>query len=61
VVITSGEVHTRLGLKSRMPAVCNALRREKFQLDYNVELVQEIRLPTVKKDSSTNKFIFKIL
>jgi len=44
-----------------MPAVCNALRREKFQLDYNVELVQEIRLPTVKKDSSTNKFIFKIL
>jgi hypothetical protein len=49
-----------MGLRNCMPAVCNALRREKFQIDYAVELVQEVRLPTVKGDSSTNKFIFKI-
>ncbi len=61
VVVTSGEVHNRMGLKNCMPAVCNALRRKKFQDEYNVELVQEVRLPTVKGDSSTNKFIFKIL
>lgn len=61
VVVTSGEVHSQMGLKNCMPAVCNALRREKFQVDYNVELVREVKLPTVKGDSSTNKFIFKIL
>ena len=61
VVVTSGEVHRRMGLKNCMPAVCNALRREKFQVDYNVELVQEVRLSTVKGDSSTNKYNFKIL
>ena len=61
IFVTSGEVHSRMGLKNRMPAVCNALRREKFHVDFNIELVQEIRLQTVKGDSSTNKFIFKIL
>lgn len=61
VVVTSGEVHRQMGLKNCMPAVCNALRREKFQVDFNVELIQEVRPPTVKGDSSTNSFIFKIL
>jgi len=32
-----------------MPAVCNA-PRDKFQVEYKIDLVQEVRLPTVKGD-----------
>ena len=50
-----------MNLKARIPAVCNALRVEKLQTAFNVELIQEVRLPSVKGDSSTNKFIFALL
>jgi hypothetical protein len=30
IQINAGEVHTALGLKNRMPAVCSALDAEKF-------------------------------
>ena len=60
VVVVSGEVHSRMGLKNRMPAVCNALRAEKFQDYYNIQLIQEVRLPSVKGDSSTNQFSFSL-
>jgi hypothetical protein len=61
VTIISGEVHDRMGLKSRMPLVCEVLRSQKFQEMYNLRLVQEVRAPRVKRDSSTNQFIFELL
>lgn len=60
LIIVSGEVHTKMNLCSRMPAVCNALRSEKpWNISY-VELVKETRKSSVKKDSSTNQFTFSI-
>lgn len=61
VPIVTGEVHNRMNLKDRMPAVCNALRAEKFQTAFDLELIQEVKLSSVGKDSSTNQFIFKLL
>jgi hypothetical protein len=61
VTIVTGEVHSRMNLKDRMPAVCNALRAEKFQTAFDLELIQEVRPPSVGKDSSTNQFIFELL
>ena len=60
VVVVSGDVHSGMGLKNRLPAVCNALRGEKFQEEYNIQLIQEVRLPSVKGDSSPNQFSFSL-
>lgn len=56
LIVVSGEIHSRMGLTNRIPAVCNALRSERPWNPSNVRLVCEIRLPSVQKDSSTNKF-----
>ncbi len=60
VIVVSGEVHSRMGLRQRMPAVCSVLRGKELQNSFEVRLVREIRKPTVEKDSSTNQFVFKI-
>lgn len=60
IVIVAGEVHSRMGLKSRMPAVCSALRSVELQRMCNVRLVKEIRQTGVKRDSSTNVFVFEL-
>ena len=60
VVLISGEVHNRMGLKQRLPAVCSVLRGNELQNSFGVSLIREDRMPTVQKDSSTNRFIFKI-
>ena len=60
LVLVSGDVHKRMNLTSRMPAVCNALRSDKPWGRYNIHMVREIRLPEVQRDSSTNKFEFSI-
>ena len=60
LTIVSGELHDRMRLKSRIPLICEVLRGQKLQDAYNVSLLREIRLPSVQKDSSTNKFIFKL-
>lgn len=60
LVVVSGEVHDRMGLKDRMPAVCSVLRGSKLQNSFGVHLIQEIRLPKVERDSSTNRFVFSI-
>ena len=43
VEIVSGEVHRQLGLKGRMPNVCQVLRGKKIQDEYYVVLLNEIR------------------
>ena len=60
LVVVSGEVHSRMGLKDRMPAVCSVLRGSKFQNSFGVRLIQKIKLPKVERDSSTNRFVFSI-
>jgi hypothetical protein len=60
LIIVSGEVHDRMGLKQRMPAVCSVLRSNKLQFLSGIQLVEEIRRNTVEKDSSTNRFVFTI-
>lgn len=60
LVVVSGEVHSRMGLKDRMPAVCSVLRGHKLQNLFDVQLVQEIRLPNIVRDSSTNRFVFSV-
>lgn len=37
--VRAGDVHSDLGLQSRMPAVCSALEGKKFQNEYGLELV----------------------
>lgn len=39
VTIRAGEVHKRMGLSSRMPAVCSALGAEKFENLYGIKLI----------------------
>jgi hypothetical protein len=60
LVVLSGKVHEQMGLKNRMPAVCNALRGSKLQDFFGIRLIQEIRSPHVEKDSSTNRFVFRL-
>ena len=61
IELLSGEVHSSLGLVNRMPAVCSALRSKELETLCNIQLVDEIRRPTVKKDSSTNRFVFNLI
>ncbi len=60
VVVVSGEVHSGMGLKQRLPAVCSVLRGSELQDAFGASLIREVRMPTVEKDSSTNRFVFKI-
>ena len=60
IELVSGQVHSNMGLVDRMPAVCSALRSRELETLCNIQLVNEVRLTTVKKDSSTNKFVFAI-
>jgi 5-methylcytosine-specific restriction enzyme B len=57
-IVISGDIHSALGLKNKMPAVCNALRDQRMWADYGVRSIKETRLPSVAKDSSTNRFDF---
>ncbi|MCW4005848.1 MAG: hypothetical protein NWF04_04535 [Candidatus Bathyarchaeota archaeon] len=59
ITLVSGVIHRQMGLEDRMPAVCNALR-SKDPWGFPVTFVKEERAPTVKKDSSTNEYIFTI-
>lgn len=59
VTVISGTIHDEMRLKDRMPSVCQALRGKKFQTAYSVSLIQEIRLPSVQLNSSTNRFFFR--
>jgi len=61
ITILSGDVHARMRLRSRMPAVCSALRSRKLQRMCGVRLIREIRRPGVKRDSSTNRFVFELV
>lgn len=36
----AGDVHERMGLLGRMPAVCGAIGTQKFQEKYDVRLVE---------------------
>jgi len=39
ITVRSGDVHERMKLKSRMPAVCGAIGTEKFEILCNVRLI----------------------
>jgi len=43
-----------------MPLVCNVLRGRKLQDTYSVRLIEERKRSNVKRDSSTNEYIFKL-
>lgn len=56
ITIIAGEIHSDMGLKNRMPAVCGALDADKF-LDYaQVKLI----LRTGPKQGSTAKWVFSL-
>jgi hypothetical protein len=61
IAIKAGDVHARMGFVGRMPAVCSALRSRELQRMCDVRLVEEIRRPGVKGDSSTNIFVFELV
>lgn len=60
VTLVSGQIHSELRLKNRMPAVCSALRSKQLEEDGNTSLIRETRAPNVKMNSSTNQFEFKL-
>jgi len=57
VVLVSGQVHSDMGLRSRMPNVCQALRSRQIE-GYGATLKSEIRRPNVRLNSSTNQFVY---
>ena len=61
ITIVSGDLHRRMRLSNRMPAVCNALRGAELQHSCKARLVKEIRRPGVKLNSSTNQFVFELV
>jgi len=56
--IVSGIIHKKMGLEGRFPSVCQVLRGSLLQEQYDVILEKEILQPGVKKNSSTNRFVF---
>lgn len=61
VAMIAGDVHCRMRLNNITPGVCGALRSSKLQEDCDMLLVEEIRRPNVKKDSPTNKYVFRLV
>lgn len=61
ISLVSGEVHSAMGLRSRMPSVCSALRSGELGRLAPVRLLREVRSPSVKLNSSTNRFDYEIL
>ncbi|MHA1267305.1 MAG: hypothetical protein ACTSRS_18855 [Candidatus Helarchaeota archaeon] len=45
VTIRAGDVHEKMNLVDRMPAVCGAIGTNKFKNEYNVKLINR-RGPT---------------
>ena len=39
-VIRAGDIHSKMGLSDRMPAVCAALGSEKFEKQYNIKRIK---------------------
>lgn len=39
VTVRAGDIHSEMGLSSRMPAVCGAIGTKKFEEEYHVRLV----------------------
>ena len=60
IIISSGEVHNAMGLISRMPSVCNALRSRELERLGDVTLLEEYRNPGVKNNSSTNRYEYQL-
>jgi Holliday junction resolvase-like predicted endonuclease len=64
--IKAGDVARAMNLTGRMPAICSALRSSEMRrlvrerLGVDVE-IKEIRRENVKRDSSTNVYVFKII
>lgn len=46
VTVRAGDVHVKMGLKSRIPAVCGAIGTDRFQQDHDIQLI--------KRDGPTN-------
>lgn len=57
VHIVAGDVHSDLGLKNRMPAVCSAIDARKLQDEYRVFLIKRKGPP----QSSTVSWDFELL
>ena len=56
VVVRAGDVHAKLNLKDRMPAVCGALDAWIFQLLYGVTLIKR----TGPKQGANVEFTFQV-
>ena len=41
VTIRMGDVHSAMGLKNKLPAVCSAIQASKFHMDCRVTLVDQ--------------------
>lgn len=59
--ITSGEVHTKLGLTEGMALVCGVLRGHRLEETCQIELLEEVRRVRVRTSSASNRFIFRVL
>ena len=57
VTVRSGDIHTDMGLESRMPAVCSALDAGKFEDSFRVRKSKRVG----PKQSSTVEWTFAIL
>jgi len=66
IALRAGDIAKVMNLSNRIPAICSALRSKKMvevikeRLNIDVE-VEEVKRDNVKRNSSTNVFIFKII
>jgi hypothetical protein len=56
VTVRAGDIHKRMGLSGRMPAVCGAIETQKFQEKYDVRLVER----KGPKQGANVYFIFEV-
>jgi len=40
ITIKAGDVHDKMGLKNKMPAVCGALGTKIFECEYKIKLIE---------------------
>ncbi len=59
--VTSGEVHTKLGLAESMALVCGVLRGHRLEETCRIELLEEVRRVRIRTSSASNRFIFRVL
>lgn len=54
ITLRAGTIHEKMGLASRQPAVCNAMRNSVIEREYDVKVINEKRGQNVNQKHAAN-------